>query len=193
VSFSTLDERLQQIDFYQAEPQLQQSLQTLLDLSDAQVAELVSGKYNKSWRAGIVLRALPVARLIPHAAALLHHLQDPNWPAFPDVAEVVQAMGASAIPAIQHVFQTDPHDGTWMEMLLWHVIRHWEPALVRQLQLTLVEYVCFAQRDGASIAALEALEQVLLPEEHFRLYQELRSRYADSAELTAQLQEAFDY
>jgi hypothetical protein len=189
----TLDDWLRTIDFWQPAPQLKLALQKGEALSDAHVAELASGKYNKSWQAGLVLRLLPLDRLIPHAKALLYYLQDPNWPAFTEVAEVVQAMGAAAIPAIQHVFRTDPRDGTWMEMLLWHVIRPWEDSLVRQLQPMLIEYVHFAQRDGASIAALEVLERILLPQEHLALYQELRKRYADSADLTAQLQEAFEY
>lgn len=190
---SVLDERLQRIDFFQAEPQLQQSLQMLHDLSDAQVGELASGKYVKSWRAGLVLRALPSERLLPHLVPLLGYLQDANWPAFDYVLDVVQALGAAIIPAIQCVFRTDPNDGAWMERRLWNVIDSWEDDWVHQLQPTLVEYVRFAQRDGASIAALATLERVLLPEEHFALYQELRTQYADSAELTAQLQQAFDY
>jgi hypothetical protein len=190
---SPLDERLQSIDFFQTEPQLQQSLQTLHDLSDAQVAELASGKYVKNWRAGLVLRSLSHERLLPHVVPLLGYLQDVNWPAFDYVLEVVQALGPAMIPAIQHVFPTHPRDGDWMERLLWNVVDYWQDDWVRQVQPTLVAYVRFAQRDGASIAALETLERVLLPEEHFALYHELRTQYADSVELTVQLQNAFHY
>jgi hypothetical protein len=74
--------------------------------------------------------------------------------------------------------------------LLWNVVDYWEDDRV---QSTLIAYVRFAERGGASIAALETLERVLPPEEHVALYQELRTQYADSIELTAQLQKAFNY
>ncbi|GAA4041606.1 hypothetical protein GCM10022409_29520 [Hymenobacter glaciei] len=192
-SLLALDDWLRTIDFWQPAPQLLLALQRGEALSDAHVAELASGKYIKSWQAGIVLRALPLERLIPHAETLLGHLQDSNWPAFPDVAEVVRAMGTAAIPAIQHVFQTDPRDGDWMERILWSVVDYWEDDCVQQLQPTLIAYVHFAERGGASIAALETLERVLLPDKHVALYQELRTLYADSAELTTKLQQAFQY
>lgn len=189
----TLDDWLGTVDFWQPAPQLQQVLQQGAVLSDAHVAELASGKYIKRWQAGIVLRALPPERLLPHAEALLGHLQDSNWPGFADVAEVVRALEAAAIPALEHVFRTYPHDGDRMERLLWNVVDYWEDDRVRQVQSTLVAYVRFAERGGASIAALETLERVLPPEEHAALYQELRTQYAGNAELLTQLQQAFQY
>jgi hypothetical protein len=192
-SLLSLDDWLGTIDFWQPTPQLQLILQKGEALSDAHVAELASGKYIKSWQAGIVMRALPVERLLPHAEALLGHLQDSNWPAFPDVAELVRAMGAAAIPALEHVFRAYPSDGDWMERLLWNVVDYWQDDRIRLVQPTLVAYVRFAERGGGSIAALETLERVLPPEEYAALYQELYTRYEGRNELLTQLKQAFHY
>jgi hypothetical protein len=172
--------------------QEQAALQLSDTLSDAQLAELTSTRYLKSWPAGMVLRHLPVSRLVPYAEPLLVHLQNLNWCAAPYVAEVLVAMGAPVVPALRRVFATDPDDGIWLMNLIYNVIQRWEEPLARLLEAELVGYVRYAAREGESIAALEALHRLLPAAEHRHLYDFLRGVYAHDAVLLNELQEAFE-
>jgi hypothetical protein len=173
--------------------QEQEALQLFDALSDAQLVELTSTRYLKSWPAGMVLRHLPVGRLVPYVEPLLVHLQNLNWCATPYVAEVLVAMGAPVVPALRRVFATDPDDGIWMMNLIYNVIQRWEEPLARLLEAELVGYVRYAAREGESIAALEALHRLLPAEEHRQLYDFLRGVYEHDAVLLNELRESFDY
>jgi hypothetical protein len=162
-------------------------------LSEAQIEELTSTRYIKSWQAGLVMRHLPVSRLVPYAAPLLVHLQDLNWPAAPYVADVLVAMGAPAVPALHRVFATDPNDGIWIINLINTVIQQWEEPLARLLEADLIGYVRYAAREGESITALEALQRLLPAEEHRQLYDFLRGAYERDAALLGELRDVFDY
>jgi hypothetical protein len=173
--------------------QEQEALLLFDALSDAQLAELTSTRYIKSWSAGRVLRHLPVGRLVPYVEPLLVHLQNLNWSATPYVAAVLVAMGAPAVPALRRVFATDPDDGIWIMNLIYNVIQRWEEPLARLLEAELVGYVRYAAREGESIAALEALHRLLPAEEHRQLYDFLRGAYEHDAALLSELRDTFDY
>lgn len=173
--------------------QEQEALQLFNNLSDAQLAELTSIQYIKSWPAGMVLRHLPVSRLVPYVEPLLVHLQNLNWCATPYVAEVLVAMGAPAVPALRRVFVTDPDDGIWIINLIYNVIQRWEEPLARLLEAELVGYVRYAAPEGESIAALEALHRLLPAEEHRHLYDFLLGVYKHNATLLSELRDTFNY
>ncbi len=173
--------------------QEQEALQSFDALSDAQLEELTSTRYIKSWPAGMVLQHLPVGRLVPYVEPLLVHLQDLNWCAAPYVAKVLVAMGAPAVPALRRVFATDPNDGFWIINLINNVIQQWEEPLARLLEADLVDYVRYAAREGESIIALEALQRLLPAEEHRQLYDFLRGAYEHDAALLGELRDTFDY
>jgi hypothetical protein len=173
--------------------QEQEALQLFDALSDAQLAELTSTHYLKSWPAGMALRHLPVGRLVPYVEPLLVHLQNLNWSATPYVAEVLVAMGAPVVPALHRVFATDPDDGIWIMNLVYNVVQRWEAPLARLLEADLVGYVRYAAPEGESIAALEALHRLLPAEEHRQLYDFLRGAYAHNAVLLGELRETFEY
>jgi hypothetical protein len=173
--------------------QEQEALQLVDALSDAQLQELTSTRYVKSWPAGVVLQHLPVSRLVPYAAPLLVHLQDLNWPAAPHVAPVVVAMGAAAVPALRRVFATDPDDGIWIQNLINNVVMRWPTPVARLLEAELVGYVRYAAREGESITALEALQRLLPAGEHRQLYDFLRGVYEHDAVLLSELRDTFDY
>lgn len=175
------------------EEQEQEAVRLFGALSDAQLEELTSGRYVKSWAAGKVLLHLPVGRLVPYAAPLLEHLQDLCWSAAPGAAQVLVAMGAPAVPALRRVFATDPHDDIWIINLIYNVIQRWEAPLARLLEAELVGYVRYAAPEGESIAALEALQRLLPAEEHRQLYDFLRQAYGHNAALLGELRETFDY
>ncbi|MBF9238080.1 DUF5071 domain-containing protein [Hymenobacter sp. BT683] len=173
--------------------QEQAALQRFGPLSDANLAELTSTRYLKSWPAGVALQHLPVARLVPYAEPLLVHLQDLNWCAAPYVAKILVAMGAPAVPALRRVFATDPHDGVWMMNLLYNVVQRWEAPVARLLEADLVGYVRYAAPEGESIAALEALQRLLPAGEHRQLYDFLRGVYGHDGVLLGELRNTFDY
>jgi hypothetical protein len=102
-------------------------------------------------------------------------------------------LGETAIPAVQHVFATEKSDGIWLANLIRSVIQQWPRAWQESVKADLVEYVRYAERDGASITALEALECLLPPEEHRQLYQYLCAQYAARPEELAELHQAFAY
>jgi hypothetical protein len=114
----------------------------------------------------MVLRHLPVGRLVPYVEPLLVHLQNLNWSATPYVAAVLVAMGAPVVPALRQVFATDSDDGIWIMNLIYNVIQRWEEPLARLLEAELIGYVRYAAREGESIAALEVLHRLLPAEEH---------------------------
>jgi hypothetical protein len=189
----TLDYLLDQVDFYQPLPQLQQALHVFDHLSDTQVRDLTSGKYIKHWNAGLVMEYLPPVRLTPHIASLLMHLQDGNWPAYPSVAAAVLKLDGTVIPAVQHVFATEKSDGIWLANLIRSLIQQWPRTWQERVKADLVEYVRYAERDGASITALEALESLLPLEEHRQLYQYLCAQYAAKPAELAELHQTFAY
>ncbi|RZK33097.1 MAG: DUF5071 domain-containing protein [Hymenobacter sp.] len=189
----TLDYLLDQIDFCQSLAQLQHALHVFDHLSDTQVQDLTSGKYIKNWEAGMVMEYLPPVRLTPYVASLLAHLQDGNWPAYPYVAAAILKLDETAIPAVQHVFATEKNDGIWLANLIRSVIQQWPRTWQERVKADLVEYVRYAERDGASITALEALECLLPPEEHRQLYQYLCAQYAARPEELAELHQSFAY
>ncbi|MFD1467811.1 DUF5071 domain-containing protein [Hymenobacter caeli] len=188
----TLTHLLESIEHSFTAEQERKALQLFDALSEAQIEELTSTQYVKSWQAGLVMRHLPVSRLVPYAAPLLVHLQDLNWPAAPYVADVLVAMGAPIVPALRRVFATDPNDGIWIINLIYNVIQRWEAPLARLLEAELIGYVRYAAPEGESIAALEALQRLLPTEEHRQLYDFLREAYEHNAALLGELREAFD-
>lgn len=173
--------------------QERKALQLFDALSEAQIEELTSARYVKSWQAGLVMQHLPVSRLVPYVAPLLVHLQDLNWPAAPYVAKVLVSMGTPAVPALRRVFATDPNDGIWIMNLIYNVIQQWDEPLARMLETDLVGYVRYAAHEGESIAALEALHRLLPTEEHRQLYDFLRGAYEHDAALLGELRDSFDY
>jgi hypothetical protein len=189
----TLDFLLDHVDFCQPLAQLQLALHVFDHLSEAQVQDLTSGKYIKNWEAGIVIAYLPPARLTPHIASLLQHLQDSNWPAYPYIAATVLKLDDTVILAVQHVFATERNDGIWLANLIRSLIQHWPHSWQERVKADLVEYVRYAERDGASITALKALESLLPQEEHRQLYQYLCAQYAAQPEELTELHQAFTY
>lgn len=161
-------------------------------LTEAQLAELTSAWYIKSSEAGIVMRYLPVARLLPYRAELLEYMQDYNWPAAHHVWRVLVAMGGNLVPEIRAVFRATPRDEIWGMWIINCVLSYWDDALNRELLAELRLVVGWADREGAAIAALQVLRPLLEPADFRGLYDYLRGRYAADPSMLEDLDYAFE-
>lgn len=76
-------------------------------------------------------RAIGFPTLNPHIPALLEWLQDPNWPIFQDVADLLSDAGPALLPHMRKVLASD--DAEWIAALLQHFCPHLPQDLAARL------------------------------------------------------------
>ena len=183
---------LQTVDWDKEPSEQLENLRKFDNLPQEQYDELTSGKYIKYDEAAMVMEYLPAERLLPNLYSLLVHLQDSNWPAASRVSRLLVSIGAPVLPEIKRVFREDKTDWIWLANIIGGVVKKWDNTSVIQLKRELIEIVGYADNEGASVAALEALHKVLPPSEFQSLYQRLREQYSGNASLTEDLDYVFE-
>lgn len=172
----SIDLLLEDISWDKGPEQQLGKLRQFDNLSDKEIEELVSGKYVKSTKAGIVIRYLGFSKLSNHIFALLAFLQDGNWPAAGHVATLLTSIEQPVIPTIQKVFR-DEHDELWHYWILVMVVRFWDRPTIELLKDDLKELVKKADKEGAAIEALRILKSSLSKSSFQELGKHLLDRY----------------
>jgi len=186
-----LYQMLQKVDV-DKEPSKQLDILKAFDnLPQKQFDELTSGWYIKHEEAAIVMQYLPVERFYDRIGLLLEHLEDRNWPAAGRIADLLVSIGEPALSEIRKRFEKGPAYVDWLYPIISWVIRYWSNELILKLKEELIEVISYADAEGASIAALEVLQKVMMPGEFELLYQRLREQYAGNTGLTEDLNYAF--
>lgn len=183
-----LDRLLEKIDLSKTVDEQLDTLKYFDNITEEEIASLVSTAYVKSSEAGIVISYLGSRYFFGHIPALLIFLQDLNWPASGYVVGVLQDMGKPVIPAIREAFK-DEIDSIWHKNILLGICIYWDLETKRELLDDYLRLASKGDREGASLAALRILHELLEESEFQNQTKVLRYKFKDDNYWLNQLDE----
>lgn len=175
----TLDNLLLKIDVRKKAYEQLDTLKLFDNLTNKQIDELTSAKYNKSAEAGIVIKYLGYSKLKHRTSELLVFLQDTNWPASDYVIKVLQSADEDIIPIVKSLIKANSNDRVWVYWIIVKLVSSWDTLWIYKIQNELLVIIDAPDGEGASYEALKCIKKVISEKDYIilanKLLQELNS------------------